>query len=256
MEKILQKAWKKYTNNIFSLIVGFIISLLIPLIVTGIVAIIAFSPLIFSFLSSGFTTTIELIKSNMLTSFIIPLVLVIIVSIFVFKPFEFGFIYMVSKIDKRKDSKVSLLFEGVKNFWKRAIIQEFIFLGIICLVSIPFALVGFNLFSSNIETNFINAIFGSFALFVAWFIIILLIGFFLIYWAPAIVIYDKDVIEAAKISFDKVRENLIETIVIGFILVLISIVIIALENVIPFVPSIIISPLSTCILVEACKELK
>ena len=256
MEKILQKAWKNYTSNIFSFIGGFLLSLLIPLVVTGIVAIVSFSPIILTLFSSGFSGVVELVKSNMLTHFIIPLVLTAVVLILISAPFYFGFVYMVTTASKRKSNKLYLLFEGVKKFWKRAIVQEFIYLGIIGLVSLPFVKIMFDLLSAVATGNFLSVMFGAGALFVAWFVIILLIAFFLIYWVPVIVIYDKGVIESARISLSKVRKNLLETFVVALILLLISFTVVALENIIPLVPSIVILPLSTCILVEACKELK
>ena len=256
MEKIINKAWKNYTNNIFSLIGGFVLSFLIPLAVTGVVAIISFSPLIYAAFASGFSGAIELAKSNILVYLIVPLIVTGIVFILIFSPFYFGFVHMVVTGSKRKNVKLAVLFEGIKKFWKKAIVQQLLYLLLITVISLPFVKIGFDMFPLLTTNKSTSVFLGAFSILISWIAILILIGFFLLYWIPAIVIYDKGVIESAKISLIKVRKNLLETFVVYLLIILISAIAGVLENIVPLIPSIVLTPLSVSILVEACKELK
>ncbi len=256
MEKILGNAWKNYTNNIFTFIGGFLISFLVPLAITLLAGVILFSPLLYAFMTSGLQAAVELIKANFLVYFLIPMVITGVVFVFTFAPFNFGFIYLIVSGSKKKKIRVSYVFDGVKKFWKKAIGQQVLYLAIITIVSLPFVKIGLDLlpiFSKNIS---LSILLGGVSIFLIWVIMIMIIAFFLIFWAPCIVIYNKSVVESMKMSVIKVRKNMLETFVIYLFIILISAIAGILENVVPLIPSIILTPLSVAIIVEACKKLK
>ncbi len=259
MEKILRKAWDNYKSNIAVFIGAFLISFLIPFAIVAIFSVIVFYPHISTFFTSGISGVTKLIATDILKYLLLPIFLTALCAIIAFPPFNFGFMYVVARGRKNR-VKLSTLFDGVRIFWKRAILQNIATLFILLLVSLPFIGVGYDFLTAFIAKQFSEELISSLilqvgALFVLWALVILIVWFFLIYWAPSIVVYNKGVVEGLKVSVRKVRKNLLETFVVFLFVLLIAAVCGLLERAIPFIPSIILSPLITCLLVEACAQL-
>ncbi len=267
MEKIFQKAWENYKKNIVTFIGGYFLSLLIPVIIISVPAVVMFLPLLNILLSSGINGAINYIFANF-RMLLLELMCLFILSFFIFPPFTFGFIHLVKEGRKRKGAKIKMLFDGIKVYWKKAIVQQIlsllIFLGITVAVGIPALseLHQLHIHTSSFSTiisnkaegiRIIGLILGYLFL---WLALLLIVGFFLIYWRYEIVNFNTGVLEGLKRSVKKVRYNLLETFVVWLVIIMISSVTGLLDKIIPFVATFILAPLIISILVEASLQLK
>ncbi len=264
MEKIFQKAWENYKKNIVTFIGGYFLSLLIPVIILSIPAIIMFLPLLNLLFSSGINEVINYVLTNFRV-LLLEIMCLFIISLFIFSPFSFGFIHLVKEGRKRKGAKIKMLFDGIKVYWKKAIAQQLlsllIFLGITAIVGIPALseLHQLHIHTSSFISNkteairILGLILGYLFL---WLALLLIVGFFLIYWRYEIVNFNISVLEGLKRSVKKVRYNLLETFVVWLVIIMISSVTGLLDKIIPFVATFILTPLIISILVEASLQLK
>ncbi len=264
MEKIFQKAWENYKKNIATFIGGYFLSLLIPITILSIPAIIMFLPLLNILFSSGINEAINYVFTNFRV-LLLETMCLFIISLFIFPPFTFGFIHLVKEGRKRKGAKIKMVFDGVKLYWKKAIAQQLlsllIFLGITAIVGIPALseLHQLHIHTSSFISNkpeairIIGLILGYLFL---WLALLLIVGFFLIYWIYEIVNFNISVLEGLKRSVKKVRYNLLETFVVWLVIIMISTVAGLLDKIFPFVATFILTPLIISILVEASLQLK
>ncbi len=266
MEKILQKAWENYRKNIVTFIGGYFLSLLIPFIIISVPAVVMFLPLLNILFSSGVNEVIKYIFTNFRV-LLLEIMCLFIISLFIFSPFSFGFIHLVKEGRKRKGAKIKMLFDGIKLYWKKAIVQQLlsllIFLGITAVVGIPALseLHQLHIHTSSFSTvisnkegiKIIGLILGYLFL---WLALLLIVGFFLIYWPYEIVNFNAGVLKGLERSVKKVRYNLLETFVLWLVIIMISSVAGLLDRIIPFVATFILTPLIISILVEASLQLK
>ncbi len=267
MEKILQKAWENYTSNIAVFVGAYALSILIPLAITAIFGVLVFFPHISALLNFGTAGIETLVETNLQGYLFIPLLLLIICVTIVFPPFSFGFTYVVASGRKRRRKpKISTLFEGARIFWKRAIVKEILHSLILFSVSVPFIAAGYSSLPAVLEkmhpesyVAFAEAFTGApglVVLYILWVLVLFVVSFFFAYWEPSIVIYNKGVVDGLKISIRKVRKNILETFVVYLLAIMTGAVVWALERAVPFIPTLILFPLVTCLLVEACAQLK
>ncbi len=275
VDKILYKAWENYKKNFATFIGGLVLSVIIPTLIVTIPAVIMFLPLMHVLFSSGFSAAIKYFMAH-IEIFLIDIFVLLLLSLIVFPPFSFGFIHLVKKGRKRK-AKVQFLFEGVKIYWKKAILQQVLSFAIFMVITAMVAFPAFfhlksvipHVYAPKVEKNSVMpydtveyshspgfALFVFLTYFSIWFLLILVVSFFLLYWRYEIVNFDCGVIEGLKRSISKVRHNLFETFVVCLIIALISAVAVLVEKVIPIIPTLLISPLLTSILVEASAQLK
>ncbi len=263
IEKILTKAWNNYKKNFAVLIGSFLISIIVPGIVVGAVGVVSFLPLILKVTSLGMENGLKsAISSNALLYLFIPLVIVFTTLLLVSPPFSYGFMHVI-KLSRKRKVKIKMIFDGVKIFWKRAIAQQILALIFLFLASVPFIISAVNYVSPfYTKTNYASLFYTEAmpleltAIIFLWSIAMLILGFLFMFWPASIVVYNVGVTEGLKRGMKKVSSNLLESLILILVIMLLSVATSALESIIPIVPTILIRPLYTSIIIEGCINLK
>jgi len=257
IEKILTKAWNNYKKNFVILVGSFLVSIIVPGIVVGVVGVVSFLPLILKVISLGVENGLKsAISSNALLYLFIPLVIVFTTLLLVSPPFSYGFMHVI-KLSRKRKVKIKMIFDGVKIFWNRAILQQILALIFFSLASVPF-IISFIISAVNYAPlSYTKTMPLGFAVIIfLWSIAMLILGFLFMFWPASIVVYNVGVTEGLKRGMKKVSSNLLESFVLILVIMLISIAVSALESIIPIVPTILITPLCTSIIIEGCINLK
>ncbi len=246
MEKIFKNSWNVYSNNMVSMILGFLVTMIIVLSVV---------------FASGIIGMIIVFNNPELT--LPALFLIVLIALLTVPPFSYGYVHFVNLLRTEKNVKLNEIIAGARKYYVRSIAQTFLFLLILSAVCILVALPFLPSIVDMIQTSYITPTgMIDFSMFTIFFGLIAaellamgLVAFILMYWSYAIVIEDTGVFDGLKKAYKVWRNNIGASFVIFLVMMVVSALMTQL-GMFSLLAGLLVSPYLVALMVEAYRVLK